>query len=153
MIFLILVGSTAFSQILAFSGAGAAISKVALGMPLSPIQLIIVMQLIVVVLGCFMDQVSIMMITLPIFMPIVRAIGFSDLLFVIILLINVEMAGKTPPFGMSLFVMKGMAPADVTTLDIYKSTFPIILCDMLMMGLLLAFSPLALWLPSLMVAK
>ena len=150
MIFFILVGSTAFSQILAFSGAGAAITETALGMPLSPIQLIIVMQIIVIVLGCFMDQLSIMMITLPIFMPIVHTIGFNNVLFVIMLLINVEMAGKTPPFGMSLFVMKGVVPADVTTIDIYKSVFPFLLCDMLLMGLLLVFPTLALWLPGLM---
>jgi len=150
MIFFILVGSTAFSQILAFSGAGAAITNIAVGMPLSPIQLIIVMQIIVIVLGCFMDQLSIMMITLPVFMPIVHTIGFNNVLFVIMLLINVEMAGKTPPFGMSLFVMKGVVPADVTTMDIYKSVIPFLLCDMLLMGLLLVVPALALWLPGLM---
>jgi len=150
MIFFILVGSTAFSQILAFSGAGAAITNIAVGMPLSPIQLIIVMQVIVIVLGCFMDQLSIMMITLPVFMPIVHTIGFNNVLFVIMLLINVEMAGKTPPFGMSLFVMKGVVPADVTTMDIYKSVIPFLLCDMLLMGLLLVVPALALWLPGLM---
>jgi tripartite ATP-independent transporter DctM subunit len=149
MIFLILVGSTAFSQILAFSGAGAAITELTVKLPLSPIQLIIAMQFIVIVLGCFMDQLSILMITLPIFMPIIQKIGFNEMLFIIMLLINVEMAGKTPPFGMSLFVMKGIAPPSVTTVDIYKSVFPFILCDMLVMALLLIFPPFALWLPGL----
>ena len=150
MIFLILVGSTAFSQILAFSGAGTTITELTVKLPLSPTQLVIAMQFIVIILGCFMDQLSILMITLPIFMPIIQKIGFNEMLFVIMLLINVEMAGKTPPFGMSLFVMKGVAPSSVTTMDIYKSVFPFFLCDMLVMGLLLFFPFFALWLPGLM---
>ena len=150
MIFFILVGSTAFSQILAFSGAGSTITQMTADLPLTPVLLVICMQIMVIVLGAFMDQLSILMITLPIFMPIIRAIGFSDMVFIIMLLINVEMAGKTPPFGMSLFVIKGVVPEDVSTLDIYKSVVPFLLLDMLVMGMLLAFPALALWLPGMM---
>jgi tripartite ATP-independent transporter DctM subunit len=150
MIFFILVGSTAFSQILAFSGAGFTITEMIANLPLSPIMLVICMQLMVIVLGAFMDQLSILMITLPIFMPIIKAIGFSEMVFIIMLLINVEMAGKTPPFGMSLFVIKGVVPEDVTTLDIYKSVLPFLFLDLLVMAVLLAFPVLALWLPGMM---
>ena len=150
MIFFILVGSMAFSQILAFSGAGSTITQMTADLPLSPIILVICMQLMVIVLGAFMDQLSILMITLPIFMPIIRAIGFSDMVFIIMLLINVEMAGKTPPFGMSLFVLKGVVPEDVSTLDIYKSVVPFLFLDMLVMAMLLAFPVLVLWLPGMM---
>jgi tripartite ATP-independent transporter DctM subunit len=150
MIFFILVGSMAFSQILAFSGAGSTITQMTADLPLSPIILVICMQLMVIVLGAFMDQLSILMITLPIFMPIIRTIGFSDMVFIIMLLINVEMAGKTPPFGMSLFVLKGVVPEDVSTLDIYKSVVPFLFLDMLVMAMLLAFPVLALWLPGMM---
>jgi len=150
MIFFILVGSTAFSQILAFSGAGSVITEMTAGIPVNPVMLVICMQILVMILGCFMDQLSILMIVLPIFMPIIRAIGFNDMLFTIILLINVEMAGKTPPFGMSLFVIKGVLPEDISTADIYKSVFPFLICDMVVMGLLLAFPALTLWLPAMM---
>ena len=150
MIFSILVGSMSFSQILARSGAGSTITQMTADLPLSPIILVICMQLMVIVLGAFMDQLSILMITLPIFMPIIRAIGFSDMVFIIMLLINVEMAGKTPPFGMSLFVLKGVVPEDVSTLDIYKSVVPFLFLDMLVMAMLLAFPVLALWLPGMM---
>ena len=149
MIFFILVGSMAFSQILAFSGAGSTITQMTADLPVSPIILVICMQLMVIVLGAFMDQLSILMITLPIFMPIIRTIGFSDMVFIIMLLINVEMAGKTPPFGMSLFVLKGVVPEDVSTLDIYKSVVPFLFLDMLVMAMLLAFPVLALWLPGM----
>ena len=150
MIFFILVGSTAFSQILAFNGAGSTITQMTADLPLSPIMLVICMQLMVIVLGAFMDQLSILMITLPIFMPIIRAVGFSDMVFIIMLLINVEMAGKTPPFGMSLFVIKGVVPEDVTTIDVYKSVLPFLLLDLLVMAMLLAFPILSLWLPGMM---
>jgi len=150
MIFFILVGSMAFSQILAFSGAGSTITQMTADLPLSPIILVICMQLMVIVLGAFMDQLSILMITLPIFMPIIRAIGFSDMVFIIMLLINVEMAGKIPPFGMSLFVIKGVVSEDVSTLDIYKSVVPFLFLDMLVMAMLLAFPVLVLWLPGMM---
>jgi tripartite ATP-independent transporter DctM subunit len=150
MIFFILVGSMAFSQILAFSGAGSTITQMTADLPLNPIILVICMQIMVIILGAFMDQLSILMITLPIFMPIIRTIGFSDMVFIIMLLINVEMAGKTPPFGMSLFVIKGVVPEDVSTLDIYKSVAPFLILDMLVMGMLLAFPALALWLPGMM---
>ena len=150
MIFFILVGSMAFSQILAFSGAGSTITQMTADLPLSPIILVICMQLMVIVLGAFMDQLSILMITLPIFMPIIRAIGFTDMVFIIMLLINVEMAGKTPPFGMSLFVIKGVVSEDVSTLDIYKSVVPFLFLDMLVMAMLLAFPVLVLWLPGMM---
>jgi tripartite ATP-independent transporter DctM subunit len=150
MIFFILVGSMAFSQILAFSGAGSTITQMTADLPVSPIILVICMQLMVIVLGAFMDQLSILMITLPIFMPIIRAIGFSDMVFIIMLLINVEMAGKTPPFGMSLFVIKGVVSEDVSTLDIYKSVVPFLFLDMLVMAMLLAFPVLVLWLPGMM---
>ena len=150
MICFILVGSNAFSQILAFSGAGASVTQLIVGLPLSPVVLVICMQTIVVILGCFMEQMSILMITLPIFMPIIRSISFNELAFVIMLLINCEIAGKTPPFGMSLFVLKGVVPDDVTSVDIYKSVSPFIMCDILVMGLILAFPSLALWLPSMM---
>jgi tripartite ATP-independent transporter DctM subunit len=150
MIFFILVGSTAFSQILAFSGAGSVITEMTAGIPVNPVMLVICMQILVMILGCFMDQLSILMIVLPIFMPIIRAIGFNDMLFTIMLLINVEMAGKTPPFGMSLFVIKGVLPKDISTADIYKSVFPFLICDMVVMGLLLAFPALTLWLPAMM---
>ena len=74
----------------------------------------IAMQIIVVILGCLMDPVSIMMITLPIFMPIVTALGFDPIWFAVIMMVNLEMGNMTPPFGMLIFVMQGVVPKDVT---------------------------------------
>lgn len=150
MLFLIIAGAMAFSQILGFSGASAGLSELATGLSVPPIVIIIIMQIIILFLGGFMDVVSIMMIVLPIFVPVVRALGFSPVWFAVIFLLNIEMASTSPPFGMSLFVMKGVAPKDTTMSDIYLAALPFLGCDLIVMMLLFIFPSLALWLPALM---
>ena len=98
-----------------------------------------------------MDVVSIMMITLPIFVPVIEALGFNNVWFAVIFLINIEMAGISPPFGLSLFVMKGVASEDTTMGDIYRAAFPFLGMSALAMALIMIFPKLALWLPGLMM--
>jgi TRAP-type mannitol/chloroaromatic compound transport system permease large subunit len=97
-----------------------------------------------------MEPLTIMMVTLPIYMPVVQNLGFDPIWFGTIMLINMEMATTTPPFGLVLFVMKGVAPPDTTMSDIYKAGLPFLLCDAVAMGLVMAFPWLALYLPSKM---
>lgn len=151
MIFLIIASARFFSEVLAFSGASAGLASVVKDIQISPLLIIILMQLIVLFLGCFMDPPSIMMITIPIFMPIVKFLGFDLIWFCVLLLINIEIAMITPPFGVSLFVMKGVASRDTTMLDVYKAGFPFVLLSLLAMALIMAFPKLALWLPGLMI--
>ena len=101
-------------------------------------------------MGTFMEPLTIMMVTLPIYMPIIHNLGFNPLWFGAIMLINMEMATTSPPFGLVLFVMKGVAPSDTTMGDIYKAGLPFLACDAVAMGLIMAFPALALYLPSLM---
>ncbi len=150
MIFLIIAGATAFSQILAFSGATVGLADMVTGLPAPPIVIIMVMMLAILFLGGFLDVVAIMMITLPIFIPVVEGLGYSLVWFCVLFLLNIEMAMTTPPFGMSLFVMKGVASSDTRMKDIYLAGFPFLACDMLVMAFLLIFPGLALWLPGLM---
>ena len=150
MLFLIIAGATAFSQILAYSGASAGLTELATGLPVSPIVIIMATQVVVLFLGCFMDVVSIMMITLPIFVPVVLSLGFAPVWFAVIFLINIEVAGISPPFGLSLFVMKGVAPPDTTLGDIYRAALPFCGLSLTAMALIMAFPTLALWLPGLM---
>jgi len=150
MIFFIIAGASAFSQILAFSGATPGLINFALGISLSPLLVIIMMQVIVLVMGMFMDPPSILMVSLPLFMPIVGALGFNEVWFAVIMLLNIEMATTSPPFGMGLFVMKGVAPSDTTIEDCYRGAIPFLLCDLVVMAMIIAFPPVALWLPSLM---
>ena len=83
-------------------------------------------------------------------MPIVNAVGINPLWFGVIMLLNMEMATTSPPFGLNLFVMKGVAPPDTTMGDIYKAALPFLGCDLIAMILIIAFPTLALWLPAIM---
>ena len=150
MLFLIIAGATAFSQVLAYSGASAGLSALATELPVAPIFIIMAMQVVVLFLGAFMDVVSIMMITLPIFVPVVLSLGFNPVWFAVMFLINIEVAGISPPFGLSLFVMKGVATPDTTMGDIYRAALPFCGLSLIAMALIIAFPTLALWLPGLM---
>lgn len=150
MMFIILTGSTAFSQILAYSGATEGLVQFIADLNLSPIVLLIAMQVVILILGMLMEQVSIMMISFPIFLPIVEALGFDMVWFGLLVLINMEIGLTSPPFGLTLFVMKGVAPPDTTMKDIYMAALPFIVCDLIAMAFIIAFPPIALWLPSIM---
>lgn len=149
MIFLIMASATAFSQLLAFSGATGELSEFALNLSLAPIVIILFMMVVVLILGGFMDVVAIMMVTIPIFLPVVRGMGYNPIWFCVLMLINIEMALISPPFGMSLFVMKGVSPG-TRMKDIYSSAMPFIGLTILVMGLILVYPQIALWLPRMM---
>jgi tripartite ATP-independent transporter DctM subunit len=139
MTFAIMAAATGFSQILAFSGATRGLLDWVLGANLSPLMVVLGMNVIVMFLGCFMDQIAIMLITLPIFMPIVGALGLDPIWFSIIMLVNLETALMTPPFGLLLFIMKGVAPAGTTFTEIYRAATPYVVLNCVVMALLLAF--------------
>jgi tripartite ATP-independent transporter DctM subunit len=149
MVFVIIAAANAFSQILSFSGATQGLTEFATRLPLPPIVLVITMQVVIIVMGCFMDPVAILMITLPIFVPFIISLGYSDIWFAAMVLLNIEMAMLSPPFGLCLFVMKGVTGEGITMGDIYTAALPYLMCDAAVMGLMLAFPQIALWLPSL----
>ena len=150
MLFLIVMGAKAFGHILAFSGATTGLIEFAGGLPVAPIVIVIAMQFIVMIMGMFMEVSSIIMITMPLFIPLVQSLGLDPVWFAVIILLNIEMATTSPPFGISLFVMKGVAPPDTTMGDVYKSGLPFLGCDLVAMALMIAFPTLVLWLPSIM---
>lgn len=150
MLFLIIAGAKAFSQILSFSGGSQGFGEFVTGLPVGPITIVIAMQVVILMLGGFMDVVAIMMIILPIFVPVIVNLGFNPVWFAVIFLLNIEMAGTSPPFGLCLFVMKGVAPQGTTIGDIYRAALPFLGCDLIVMILLLSFPNLALWLPEVM---
>ncbi len=150
MMLMIITGSTAFSQILAFTGASGGLVEMATSLPLSPIWLVVAMQAVLMVMGCFMEPLSIMMLTIPIFFPIINALHLSPIWFGAIMLLNMEMATITPPFGLVLFVVKGVAPAGTTLTQVYRAALPFIACETVVMGILIAFPLLITTVPTLM---
>jgi TRAP-type C4-dicarboxylate transport system permease large subunit len=138
MAYLIVFGSATFSQLLAFSGAARGLVNWATSS---------VMFGVLLLLGMFMEQISIMLLTVPIFFPLALTLEFDPIWFGLIMLLALEISFTTPPFGLLLFVMKGVSPPGTTMREIYTSAFPFIGCSLLLVMLLVAFPQLALWLP------
>ena len=153
MILMIITGASAFSQILAFSGATAAIVKLTVGLPLPPLLFVAASQAILLVLGMFIGPIAMLMITLPMFIPLVEALGFDLIWFGILLLLNIEMGSTSPPVGAILFVMKGVAPKEITMAGIYRSVIPFVALQGACLGVIMVFPQIALWLPNLVMGR
>ena len=149
MVLTIIAASKTFSNILAFSGATQGLLDVIQQLEVHPLVILVSMQVLVFFLGAFMETVSIMMITLPIFMPIVTFLGMDPIWFGVIMLINLEMGQITPPFGMLIFVMKGVAPANIGIDKICRAAVPYIVFDIVVMVLIIMFPSLVLWLAAM----
>lgn len=149
MTLFIICGSITFSQIMAFTQASDGLSNLITGAGLSPLMVLVGMLGILLFLGCFMDQVSMMMITAPLFMPVAEALGFDIVWFGVLLLMILEVSLATPPFGLLLFVAKGASP-QTPMHEIITSVLPFVLIVLAVVGLLIAVPELTLLLPRLM---
>ncbi|HWA38534.1 MAG TPA: TRAP transporter large permease subunit [Burkholderiales bacterium] len=149
MILFIIIGATTFSQILSFSGASNGLAKTITDLGLSPMAVIAGMMLLLIFLGVFVEQVSMMMITLPIFMPIVQGLGVDLVWFGVLFLICMQLGLLMPPHGLLLMTMKGVAPPQVTMLHIFHAVAPFLLISILVLALVFFFPPVAVWLPGL----
>ena len=149
MILFIIVGATTFAQILSFSGASNGLSQAITGAGLAPWAVIAAMMLMLIFLGIFVDQVSMMMITLPIFMPVVQALGVDLVWFGVLFLICMQMGLLLPPHGLLLMTMKGVAPPQVTMLDIFRAVVPFLVMSVLLLALVFLVPAVATWLPAL----
>lgn len=150
MILMIVAASVAFSQILAFTNIARSLVNLVSNLDIAPIIILILMLVIVLFLGMFMESLSIMMVTVPIYIPLAEVLDFNLLWFAVLLLIAIEIGQITPPFGLGLFVMQGVAPKGTTMLDIYKSATPYIFLILLLLVIVIAFPSLATWLPDIM---
>jgi tripartite ATP-independent transporter DctM subunit len=148
MVFMIIAASNTFSSLLAFTGATRGLLAVVENLTVSPLVVLIGMQFIVFVMGTFMETISIMMICMPIFMPIVNMLGFDPVWFGVLMLVNFETGFITPPFGMLLFVMKGVAP-ELSIKEICYAAAPFILIEIATMAIIVARPQVVLWLPGL----
>lgn len=150
MMMLVIVGSIGFSQLLALTGTTSSLVKSVGGLDVHPIVMVLIMQGMILLLGCFIDTISIMLVSIPVFMPIVAVMGIDPIWFSILVLIQLELAGITPPFGVLLFVMKGVQP-HLRISEIYTAAMPIVLLQFLLITILMIFPEIVSFLPS--VAK
>ena len=149
MVIWIVFAASAYTALYAVTGAASLVGTLIKGVG-DPWMVIITMQLILFVLGMFFDPTGIVLLTAPIFFPIITSLGFDPLWFAILFVINMELAYLTPPFGFNLFYMKAVVPPGITMIDIYKSQTPFVLLMILGLILCMIFPGIITWLPSLM---
>lgn len=150
MILFVLVASTTFSQLLSFSGATSGLLTVVTGWDLTPLMVVLGMLLVLLVLGCFADQISMIMITLPFFMPLSETLGLDPVWIGVLFLIAMEISFLTPPFGLLLIVMQGVAPKGIRLLQVYQAAFPFLLLQLAVLALVVFVPWVAVGLPALM---
>jgi len=147
MILFIILGATTFSQILSFSGASEGIVSTVLGRGLSATAILAGMMGLLIFLGIFVDQVSMMLITLPVFMPIIQRLEVDLIWFGVLYLICMQLGLLLPPHGLLLMTMKGVAPPQVTMGHIFRAVVPYILMSLVLLMIVAAFPAIAVWLP------
>jgi len=134
MILFIILGATTFAQILSFSGASNGLVQMITGKGWSTGMIVAGMMLVLIFLGVFVDQVSMMMITLPIFMPVVQSLGIDVVWFGVMFLICMQMGLLLPPHGLLLMTMRGVAPPTVTMGHIFRAVVPYVAMSLLLLA-------------------
>ena len=118
------------------------------GLGIGPWGILIIMQLSFFIMGMFLDDIAILFIAMPIYIPIVVSLGFDPLWFAILYIVNMQMAYLTPPYGFNLFYMRGVAPPEVTMGDIYRSVIPFVALQAIGLAVIMIFPRMVLFLPS-----
>jgi TRAP-type C4-dicarboxylate transport system permease large subunit len=145
MLLFIISGALAFTQILAFTGATEGLVNLVLSFDVSPMAVVGLMLVTVIVLGMLMSPVPIMLVTLPVFIPVVEKLGFNSIWFAVLYLIAIETGSTSPPFGAGLFVMKGVAPKGTTMNEIYRAAVPFLICDLMAIVIIMFVPAIVFW--------
>jgi len=151
MILFIIVGATTFSQILSFSGVSSGLVDIIAGLGLPPGAVIAAMMALLIFLGLFVEQVSMMMITLPIYMPLVQKYGVDPVWFGVMFLICMQLGLLLPPHGLLLMTMKGVSPPEVRMSHIFQAVMPYLAMSIVLLTLVFFIPAIAVWLPKVLV--
>jgi len=149
MCFWIIMGALTYGEIYDALGAREIVNAVITGLPIGPWGVLIVIQCTFFIFGMFLDDTAILFITMPIYIPIIKILGFDPIWFGVLYLVNMQMAYLTPPFGYCLFLMKGVCPPDISMGDIYRSVIPFVMIQGLGLVIIMVFPQVVLWLPHL----
>lgn len=149
MIFLIIISASAFSQILAYTGTSAQMVSFATTSGLPPWAILAGMMATMILLGTFLDELALLMISIPIYMPVVKVLAFDPVWFGLLMLLTLEIATISPPYGLALFVLKGVVP-DASMGDVWKASIAYMIISTLVLAIIFIFPGLATWLPGLM---
>lgn len=153
MVMWIMMTSMVFVSFYFSVGGADFVKETLIGMEVNRWLIIIGMQGILLILGCLLDPAGIVLLCTPLFLPIVKALGFDPLWFGVLFIVNLEMAYLTPPFGYNLFYLKSVVPENITMGDIYRSVWPFVLLQMVALIICMIFPQVILWLPAVMVGR
>jgi C4-dicarboxylate transporter, DctM subunit len=148
-IFFLLIAAQMYSKMLAISGLASWVSEFCSSLPVPPIVIIIFFMLIYIVMGMVLDSISMLLITIPLMMPVVRTLGLDPVWFGIICVVAIEMGLLTPPFGLVVYTMKAALGDEVTIEEIFLGAFPFLIMMLIFLICLVAFPSISLWLPNL----
>jgi tripartite ATP-independent transporter DctM subunit len=149
MVFFVIVGASMFTAVFLYTRGGSLIESFVLDLPVSRWAILALMMFIVFILGMLIDWIGILFITIPIFVPIAAKLGFDALWFAELIAVNLQMSFLTPPFAYAIFFVKGVAPPEVKTQDIYWGVIPFVMLQAVGLALCIIFPQIILWLPSL----
>lgn len=149
MIFLIIIGSALYATFLSVTGISGALKSFVHGLGVDPMIVLLLILLIYIVLGCFMDSMGMMLLTIPVFYPVTVQLGIDPILFGVLVVMVIEVGLITPPLGMNIFVVRSVAP-QVPLQKIFVGALPFVLSFVVAIGIVIVWPALALWLPSLM---
>ena len=147
MVFFIIIGADIFNSVFLFLGGGELIKSMLMTLPFGKWFVLFVMMFILFILGFFISWQGLLFIVVPIFLPVATKLGFNPLWFGILICLNLQMSFLTPPFAYAIFFVKGAAPPEVQTWDIYRGVIPFVLLQALSVFLCIVFPELILWLP------
>jgi TRAP-type C4-dicarboxylate transport system permease large subunit len=150
MCFIILAGANVFGYFMAVTRIPAELAKLAVSLPLHPVLVMIFILIIYLFLGCIVDAIAMIVLTIPIFYPVVLELGFGSVWFGVITVIVMEMGLITPPVGMNVFAIAGVAN-DIPLYTIFRGIFPFLIAMFLLVALLIAIPQIATFLPNLMM--
>jgi len=149
MMMWIFMAALTFGKIYDALGAREIVQTMMTTLPIGPWGVLILIQLSFFILGMFLDDTAILFITMPIYIPIIKSLGFDPIWFGVLYLVNMQMAYLTPPFGYCLFLMKGVCPPDISMGDIYRSVWPFVVIQGIGLAIIMIFPQIVLWLPHL----
>jgi tripartite ATP-independent transporter DctM subunit len=150
MLYWLFFGSSALIGVYTLAGGTKLIQDIMTGLPFGPIGIMLLIQAIWIVLGCFIDWIGILLLTAPIFVPVAEKLGFDPIWLGVLYCLNMQISYISPPFGPAAFYLKGVTPPGITLGQIFRSVWPYLGIQVVVLGLVIAFPQIALWLPARM---
>jgi len=153
MLYWLFFGASALIGVYTLAGGTNFMKQTITALPVGPWGIVILMQIVWIILGCLIDWIGILLLTAPIFVPIVESLGFDLVWFGVLFCMNMQISYLSPPFGPAVFYLKGVTPPDITIGDIFHSIWPFMALQIVGLALVMTFPELALWLPNTMIGK